>query len=1056
MIKFTFSDGTVIESAYITDSLTITRRYHNKLNTTLDSARLTVEYSEALANKIKSDADNYIYVQIYYDDDIKFTGYLRKTFTFNKTQKNQPIALEVVSVGDKLNKECDEAIVLIDTTVAEILETIYEKTGVDVRASSLVTDILCFVINEGDNFQKVVDQLLFEMGYSYDFAADGTFVLYPLFNLPESTVSQTFNGTNCLNQITVKQTETEFNGCSAKWQKKELKQDTLLYEETEGQSDINSCSVEIKSHEYMYSGESEEDFELQYGSSLGKIIHVVNAELDADGLYLSHLQTTFENRNTYAYWKCYNPTTVASLYTKFRIYGDAYIATADNITKTTNGTKLKEIELKYLNDDNAIQTFVEKVADYYRYSQNEITVTSKTDYAIGSFVTVTDNGMGTYTGRIIAKTYGARGTIGYIIESIDSYQPAEVATRLRRKSNQLVIGATGAQGPSGYNTRTIQLFKRSDVAPSEVPDSFTLDFTQASQSVPAATLKGWGFAFPEIDDDGNPCWEIHCTVISVDTTVVVASAAWSTPAQISKDTEITKADVQQMINDSWMASAPVVYADTTYCGFIVDNQNKTVQEQSVTMTVHVMQTQEEIDFQFGEITLPTGWHETHSGNQITFTVDEGTVITHGNIAIPVVYYPYLNNFQYADEDDNIYEDENSQKYGFWSYADTPTIYNIGFGYSQVKGGIYHHSITTLGTLPANPVLDDYFTWNGTNNTASTLCKEGSFKQGAVYRWNGEQWEIDTDNAHMMGALTDVLSIASADLNSNNSQVVQLFQRISAQQAIINNLIVTGSALVQKLQALDIYADRFTSLDNASKGYADDAQSGAVSDVYEATGLDELADKTIIEGSKIKTGLIDADNIFSRTITMKGNNSKIQTEGFVEGASSGFKIDGKNGKLYINNGDFSGSLRCEPINIIYDPYYKELMTYTKVSTPQEVVQLVQDLQATYRASNDWESVGSWFGRAYTYIKVGDKLYDEVNTGDLDYTSRTPQTFAVRDTSTGETLYIISYGGIIDEVMRYSFKLVIDQKWIFKLSKLPNGDPGIKGLVYVENGNLKVSL
>lgn len=482
MIKLTFSDGSQVACEELTDSFSMVQTYYQNLSPVTDSVKAELVFSVALANKIKSFGDDDIIAEVWIGEDKVFTGFLRKTFNFIKTQRNQPIPVEIVSPAIKLDADLDEKVVLINKTVNEIILFLGQK--LDMTLNCPINKIItCFVAESGDNIGNIIKELLFENGYTYSFNSNGVFTVIPLFNAP-SEVTQVFNGDNCLNEIKIQKKEVATKGVSLKWASVEYIADTLIFDETEGRTEQKLCSVKIPPASYMYGSDRESNNEdgihyLEYDSTLGKVLHVTSARREERGSLLGVVSKRFENLGTRALWQAYNNSYITSSeYTKFRIYGNAYIQTSVNVTKSTEGTeKLKEYNIQYLSDSDSVEALSLKLVDYYKYATFTLTIQSKSDYEPGTFVYITDYGIGSYTGRILQKTTNGRGFKVYIVESVLPYTPASVAaTQRTRTSGAGAIGERGQTGASAYNY--IGIINDS----SEVPESDNGDFFLCGQN----------------------------------------------------------------------------------------------------------------------------------------------------------------------------------------------------------------------------------------------------------------------------------------------------------------------------------------------------------------------------------------------------------------------------------------------------------------------------------------------------------------------------------------------------------------------------------------------
>lgn len=312
-ITFTFSDSSTITQDYLTDSLKITEVYYNELAPADNSCSLSVVYSIALYNKLLADADNDILavVKDKTGTETLFTGYLRHTFTVKRTQKNQPIALEIVSPSFLLKKPLESKIFYEQRTVKQLVIEIAEQVGFTITASQspsiddLTMNVYCFKADEGEEAYTILKDLLFEVGYVFDFTAEGYFAVHPVFltaeekeavnpENPEFDELPEFDGADTLNQVTLEKKERKYGGASVSYSHikgnkvtddvinnsvtKALfyvyvnlrSTDFCVYIETEGNEDAQLCNIETEEDTYLY---GEEAVQMEYASKYGELIH---------------------------------------------------------------------------------------------------------------------------------------------------------------------------------------------------------------------------------------------------------------------------------------------------------------------------------------------------------------------------------------------------------------------------------------------------------------------------------------------------------------------------------------------------------------------------------------------------------------------------------------------------------------------------------------------------------------------------------------------------------------------------------------------------------------
>ena len=84
---------------------------------------------------------------------------------------------------------------------------------------------------------------------------------------------------------------------------------------------------------------------------------------------------------------------------------------------------------------------------------------------------------------------------------------------------------------SGFNSKTIQLYKRSATAPSA--PSTTVTYTFSTGAISPSSPNGWSLGVPT--SNGNPCYVVQATAISYEDTDTITSGEWSSPTVIAQD-----------------------------------------------------------------------------------------------------------------------------------------------------------------------------------------------------------------------------------------------------------------------------------------------------------------------------------------------------------------------------------------------------------------------------------------------------------------------------------------------------------------------------------------
>ena len=387
---------------------------------------------------------------------------------------------------------------------------------------------------------------------------------------------------------------------------------------------------------------------------------------------------------------------------------------------------------------------------------------------------------------------------------------------------------------------------------------------------------------------------------------------------------------EDLINAYKLLEMPIaVNADVTSVVVETDELGNVVTAQTVETQITVQQGWEERAFSIGTINVPSGWTYEVVGGKVVFHIAEGAIVRSGQFAIPVIYTPVVAYEQYEDENGNTYVDENDANYMNLESASTQYTYNIWFSYFGLTQGIYLGMISSLANIPNSANLNDYFVWSGAN-AESTLSSEGVFKQAKVYKYIGPnkawKWEPDNDVGHSTFVLPDVLGIAGADLEHNNSYAWEYLDHLTS-NSIYADMLVANQAFIELVTAGVINAgslitvgevnDKIAAEDLLAQGYASDAQSaasnyasGLLTDYINATGI--TRDYTVIQNGKIVTGLIDVQTLLAQNITLAAAGY-IKSANYNEQSGTprnGFMLDAANNLIkgygaYFTNAKIDG-------------------------------------------------------------------------------------------------------------------------------------------------------
>lgn len=344
--------------------------------------------------------------------------------------------------------------------------------------------------------------------------------------------------------------------------------------------------------------------------------------------------------------------------------------------------------------------------------------------------------------------------------------------------------------------------------------------------------------------------------------------------QVAEIVDTAVVDIQDTISD--LANNPTVYTSITSGGIAVNDNDIATKTQKLAITFFARQGDSDLDFYFPmqkiRSLLPQGYSveiDEANGNPHTLilSIAEGTIVTTESLRFFINFTAYKYDFNYGDSADDGYYDGTDGEYGVRTELDYETEYPVGFTVIGVQGGRYLGSVIAVtsdyitiktGEQTVNNVttditvqkpvseliLGDYFVFTASSNITSTLVEEGHFYTSQIYQFLGisdsrvYMWGLDGMREHIGGSLTDVLSVANESLTSNNSDIVQFLDHLTANSifvdrlvanTILANQIFANTAIINDIFANDIKAtgsirvgDRY----NAAGTVEDNTKTGA--------------------------------------------------------------------------------------------------------------------------------------------------------------------------------------------------------------------------------------
>lgn len=948
MIKayFYFDEEDPTTSDILTNSYSKNEVYYNRLKASDGAVSFTVPYSSTLAAYLKTSIDSDVFVQIKDGDTNLATGYLHKQVNFERTQRNQPIAITLDSPSFMLDQSFDKNYVFENKTVAYMIRFALNLAGIVdayIGTLNLTTSIPFVSVSSGNSIREFISELCFEYQKVFYFDDDGVFQVSTILDTSNSYPA-TFNNNNILDKLVIQAKDHEADYVSGEWNKVELKTDTLLFSDTQNAEGSDKCRISIPAGEYVF---GEEENLLTADSTFGEVVGIsaiTQKLITADTGITWTLDLADVDRPEQMRLVAQNTTGTEKFIRRLDIYGDAYINTGVVSEVSSTGLKVKDFGLKYIQDQSIARSLVEALANYYRFSNFTLSFRSKTVAALGSFVSVTDSS-GTYNGKVIQRRkYLNTDVIEYVVETIEAYEPAEIVqTKQTNKGTNAANNQSETGGTPVTPTSVVATARRDDIYCTCVLDSVAMKDTAATFQWELVTASGvtktgqtsdstfiYRFnrstdGYPEateIDDTGLDHWKVRVKVRNVFGTWS-AWSAWSfvdvTGYQTWKLPNIT---VQTEVLDRTAILTAIYEASNIYG------------------TPHIKAKIKRL------------------GN--TDLIDGQSFNTYLGITPDGQFYtPDLSSNPYGDSESNTegnYKADTTAAFEGNSNRLTQTLPLIGqtkrlFNSDNQFTGTFAYEAAEVSTLPVNPDDGDIIRWIGSDTT--TLTK-GSYYQ---YKSSDTSWHpLLAKTVIVPTAYQYQISVTNESGNESNVETVTV-------TALCTNI----SDIVHSHEHYkDLYVEKLSAI-NANIGMISQGGMGSFENMMNCWALSDLTaeDSGVAGGVKQGTFRVGDENEYFRVTpylnpdSPSGRSYKIELKaGNIElTTTNDGNLDFTSG-TYVYNDTRTGRLALAPNGIS-----AQRLVYAEV-TP---------------AGTENPSVNGWYVLVNgVYVKTLDQVVDQTKT------------------------------------------------------------------------------
>lgn len=422
-----------IENEIDIRSLSINEVLYKKLKPADSSASFSFVPNQTLYNQLKTTSGD-IPVRIKKNDVIIFTGYIRRNFDINKTQKLESLKIEVVSPSFLLKRKIGQNIEYKSKTVTYIVNDLLTKAGLSLFTLPTISAVIpgLYIESGKETYHSIIERMLWEYGFTFGFDRVGTFVTYKL--KPDSlTTSKLFDGSNCLNRINQKAEEEEIKHVIVDWIATKTLTNPIVFSDTTNAQNGYKCYIELPPNSYL---NSEQYWLAQLDMPEGEILSAEGLSLDI--INDADIQVlTFEPVGNKVRLSIKNTnTSVSKFIKKLDIRATSAVVKLEGanksiVIKELGTEKIEEVESKYIYEKQYGDALANLLGWYYNYSDYKYKISSKTNYDLNDIVTIADQNIGTNKARIVEKkTNHFNDVIDYTLEAIDEYTPSTVENEL--------------------------------------------------------------------------------------------------------------------------------------------------------------------------------------------------------------------------------------------------------------------------------------------------------------------------------------------------------------------------------------------------------------------------------------------------------------------------------------------------------------------------------------------------------------------------------------------------------------------------------------------------
>lgn len=377
---------------------------HQDLRPTVNTLEFDMHRDTTVISNLLTEDD--IYIRVHKDAADWFTGNLRDNVSITNARNIRPVRIECVDYGERLKRRAAFTDAWINYQVSDtsntaqsIVHQLLAEHG-DGIALNVVDDgnVVPYFVNvdgvDDRTYWSLLEEILFEYGYAFNFNESGEFELVELF--PSSvTTSGTFDGTNTRNELRIEKKLEAYKGVEVHWWTLQTATGALIFKDTTGGDSSNEMSVVLANGDSYPESSGANPVYAEYDYDGAEIIYVTNAALEF--LPATLTQTVFTNFYQRAQIQLDNATGSNKTLTKLRVTGDVTYRHQLNIRRSedylTKDYRLT-IETKHIATSALAEKLCTGTKRYYEYGNFTYELRSDTAVAIGAHYAVSDANLG--------------------------------------------------------------------------------------------------------------------------------------------------------------------------------------------------------------------------------------------------------------------------------------------------------------------------------------------------------------------------------------------------------------------------------------------------------------------------------------------------------------------------------------------------------------------------------------------------------------------------------------------------------------------------------------